>query len=390
MAIKYIDEIDIDHKRVFIRVDFNVPMKDGEIQNDLRIRAALPTLQYAVAHGAKIILGSHLGRPDGKMNSALSLAPVADRLFFYLKKEIVFSEDCEASANKKMVEDMAPGNILLLENLRFHPGEKSNSQHFAAQLAKLCDVYINDAFGAAHRAHASVSALPRLVKHRGAGFLVKKEIEALSRLLDDVQKPYAVVVGGSKVSDKIGLLENLVEYCDRMLIGGAMAYTFLKGIAVGNSRVEETFLEIAKKLIEKAKQHRVQLYLPEDHLIAKALSDTVEVETTEGKEIPDGWLGVDIGPRTIASYEEAIAGSRTIIWNGPMGAFEHEKFSGGTRAIAEAISKNRGYRVVGGGDSVSAVYQFKLQFKFSHISTGGGASLEFLEGRRLPGLAALQ
>lgn len=391
MAIKCVDEIDIQGKRVFIREDFNVPIQEKKILNDLRIRAALPTIQYAIEKNAKVILASHLGRPKGKVIPEYSLDPVAERLSFYLKKEVIFSESCEGSGNLKMIQRMKPGDVLLLENLRFHPGEESNSEHFATQLSKLCDVYINDAFGAIHRAHASVSALPRLIRNRGVGFLMKQEIHALSELLGKPSSPYAVVVGGAKAGDKIGVITNLLNRIDKMIIGGAMAYTFLKaeGKKVGNSRVEEDKLHLAKSILDQAKENHVECLLPTDHLIVKELRENAETETTDGNEIPDGWLGVDIGPKTIEAYRNALQGCKTIFWNGPMGVFEMKPFSKGTQEIAYAISKNKGFTVVGGGDSVNAVYEFKLQLKFSHISTGGGASLEFLEGKTLPGLKLL-
>lgn len=391
MAIKCIDEIDIQGKRVFIREDFNVPVQDHKILNDLRIKAALPTIEYAIEKGARLILASHLGRPKGKPIPEFSLEPVAERLSLYLKKEVIFAADCEGSGHQKMVQQMKPGDVLLLENLRFHPGEVSNSEHFANQLSKLCDVYINDAFGAVHRAHASVSALPRLIWERGVGFLMKREIEALTNLLATPKSPYAMVLGGAKIGDKIGVFTHLLDRVDKVMIGGAMAYTFLKaeGKKVGNSLIQEEKLAVAKSILEQAKENRVEFLLPKDHLIVKELREDAETGTTEGDEIPEGWLGVDIGPKTIELYQQALKDCKTILWNGPMGAFEMKPFSKGTEAIATVISKNKGFTVVGGGDSVNAVYEFKLQLKFSHISTGGGACLEFLEGKTLPGLMLL-
>ncbi len=391
MAIKCIDEIDIEGKRVFIREDFNVPIQEKKILNDLKIRAALPTIQYAIEKNAKVILASHLGRPRGKVIPEYSLLPVGERLSFYLKKEVTFSKSCEGSGNHKIIQQMKPGDVLLLENLRFHPGEESNSEHFATQLSKLCDVYINDAFGAVHRAHTSVAMLPRLIRNRGVGFLMKQEIHALSELLGKPASPYAVVVGGAKVGDKIGVITNLLNHIDKIIIGGAMAYTFLKaqGKKVGNSLTEGDKLHLAKSILDQARENRVECLLPIDHLIVKELRENAETETTEWDEIPDGWLGVDIGPKTIEAYRNALAECKTILWNGPMGVFEMKPFSKGTQEIAYAISKNKGFTVVGGGDSVNAVYEFKLQLKFSHISTGGGACLEFLEGKTLPGLKLL-
>lgn len=392
MAAKVIDQIQLEKKRVFIRVDFNIPLQDGKITNDTRIKAALPTIQYAIDHQAKVILASHLGRPKGKEIKELSLEPAAERLLFYLKKEVIFSESCEANGNKKIVQEMKEGDVLLLENLRFHPGEEANSEHFAHQLSKYADVYINDAFGVVHRAHASVFSLPKLVKEKGMGFLLKKEIDALSYLLTAPKKPFCVVLGGAKVSDKIPLIINLLNHVDIMIVGGRMAYTFLKaqGIKVGSSWVEDSQMGLAKEILEKAKEQNVEFLLPIDHVIAQELKTDVKKQLTFGSEIPEGWMGLDIGEKTIYLFEKAIQRSQTVLWNGPVGVFEVEPFSDGTLKIAQAISQNAGFTVVGGGDSVSAVAQFKLQFKFSHISTGGGAALCFLEGKELPGIKALE
>lgn len=392
MPIRWIDQITLSKKRVFIRVDFNVPMKNGQITSDTRIQAALPTIQYAIDHQAKVILASHLGRPKGKQEKEFSLEPVAQRLLFHLKKEVLFSQDCVAHGNRKIIQDMKEGDVLLLENLRFHPGEEANSEHFATQLSKYCDVYIDDAFGAVHRAHASVAALPKLMKEKGGGFLLKKEIEALSGLLHNSKRPFTVVLGGSKVSDKIDLIKNLLPKVDTMLVGGAMAYTFLKaqGKKVGKSLVEEDKVALAKNLLQEAEERQIEFLLPSDHVIAQELNETSTSKVTSDRSIPEGWMGLDIGPKTIERFREAIQKSETVLWNGPLGAFEVSPFSTGTLKIAQAISQNHGCTVVGGGDSVSAINQFKLQFKFFHVSTGGGASLEFLEGKILPGIAALE
>lgn len=392
MGIKYIDEMALAHKKVFIRVDFNLPMKDGKIVNDLRLKESLPTIQHAREQGAKIILASHLGRPEGKIVSKLSLEPIAELLLFYLKESVIFSHNCEANGNKKIVQDMKEGSVLLLENLRFHPGEEANSVHFANQLSKLCNVYINDAFGAIHRIHASVEALPKIVSVKGAGFLIKKEIEALTYLLKKPKKPYTIIIGGKKVSDKIGLLNCLLDQVDAIIIGGAMAYTFLRamGIKTGNSLVEEDKITVARDLLQRAKKNQVRLLLPIDHVVGKRLRDDTPVEVTLGSEVPDGWMGCDIGPKTIELYGKIISESQTVMWNGPLGAFEFKPFETGTKKIAETVGKNRGYTVVGGGDSVAAIQAFKSHYKFSHVSTGGGASLEFLEGKILPGLEALK
>lgn len=392
MAVKYIDQLDIQKKKVFIRVDFNVPMEQRQITSDARIRASLPTIQYAIEQGAKIILASHLGRPKGNVDLKFSLEPCAERLLFYLKKEVIFSKNCEAFGNKGIVRDMKEGSILLLENLRFHPGEEANSDHFALQLSELGDVYINDAFGAVHRAHASVYALPQLVKVKGAGFLIKKEMEALSFLLKNPPKPFTVIMGGAKISDKIDLISRLLECVDYLMIGGAMAYTFLraKGKKVGKSLVEEEKISLAERLLKKAEERRVRLLLPLDHVVTAAVEEGAKTEITLKDEISGEWMGGDIGPKTIELYEKVISDSKTIFWNGPMGAFEYSSFCRGTQKVAEAMAKNKGFTVVGGGDSVSAIQKFKLHYKFSHVSTGGGASLKFLEGKKLPGLVALE
>ncbi|HBQ20325.1 MAG: phosphoglycerate kinase [Deltaproteobacteria bacterium GWA2_38_16] len=392
MPIKFIDQLDLSKKKVFIRVDFNVPIQKGQITNDARIKAALPTIEYAISKGAKVILASHLGRPKGKEVKEFSLEPIAQRLLFLLKKEVIFSENCEANGNRKMIQDMKEGDVMLLENLRFHPGEEANSPHFATQLSKLCDVYIDDAFGCVHRAHASVEALPRLMKEKGAGFLLKKEMEALSTLLKNPNRPFTVILGGAKVSDKINLITHLLEKVNTMLIGGAMAYTLLKaqGKKVGTSLVEDDKLELAKYILEGVQKRKVELLLPVDHIISKEFSEDAVTQVTEGSEIPDNWMGLDIGPKTVQLFLETIQKSQTILWNGPVGAFEMAPFCEGTRRVAEAMAQNKGFTVVGGGDSVSAITQFKLQFKFSHVSTGGGASLEFLEGKILPGISALE
>ena len=392
MSIKSIEQFELQGKRVFLRVDFNVPMKNGKILSDARIQAVLPTLTYALDKGAKLILASHLGRPKGKVVPELSLEPIAVFLSEILHKDVFFSKNIEGHGNVKMIENMKPGEVILLENLRFHPGEEKNSAHFATQLSKYCDIYVNDAFGTSHRSHASVDALARIVQARGFGFLMQKEIENLSKLLGRPDEPYTVIVGGAKISDKISLLENLVPKVNCLIIGGAMAYTFLKakGIEVGNSLVEEDKLHFARRLMEAAKKNRTEILLPLDHVVVKELSETSESQTTRGQKIKNEWMGVDIGPFTIEAFLKRIEKSKTIMWNGPMGVFEMEPFSKGTKAIAEAIAQNKGFRVVGGGDSVSAITQFGLASQYSHVSTGGGASLEFLEGKALPGILALE
>ncbi|MBI4040536.1 MAG: phosphoglycerate kinase [Deltaproteobacteria bacterium] len=392
MPIQYIDELNIENARVFIRCDFNVPLKDGHITNDLRIKASIPTIEYAQSKNAKVILASHLGRPKGKIDKTLSLEPIAERLLIYLKREVFFSNDCQAYGNLKLIEQMRPQDVLLFENLRFHPGETNNSHHFALQLSKYADVYVNDAFGAAHRAHASVEALPKLFSEKGGGLLLKKEIQALTALIENRTPPYVVVLGGGKVSDKVSLLRQIIDVADTLLLGGAMAYPFLKaqGFEVGNSKLEEEAVDIAHDLLQEAKKKKIQIILPRDHWVAKRCDVDAEVEKTPSPAIPKGWMGLDIGPKTILQYAQILEKAKTIFWNGPMGIFEVAPFEQGTFAIAEAIANNNGYTVVGGGDSVAAVYKYQLQLKFSHVSTGGGASLEFLQGTPLPGILALE
>lgn len=395
-----IRDLDVKGKRVLVRVDFNVPQdkKTGEVKDDTRITAALPTVNYLAERGARVILMSHLGRPDGKPNPQFSLLPVVERLRQYVKGEVLFALDCVGPEAQKVVDKLEEGGIAVLENLRFHAQEEKNDPEFAKQLAGLGDLYVNDAFGAAHRAHASTEGVAKHFKQNAAGLLMEKEIDYLSAALEKPERPFVAILGGAKVSDKIAVIENLIPKADAILIGGAMAYTFLKaqGKGVGASLVEEEKVELARRLLEKAKG--IKFLLPVDHVAAekkdgppdsKGRPTVVFENPRETADIPVGLAGVDIGPRTIEEYSKAVAGARTIVWNGPMGIFENKDFAKGTFAVAKAVAESGAKSIVGGGDSASAVQKSGVADKISHISTGGGASLEFLEGKALPGVAAL-
>ena len=393
MVIKYIDELPIEGKRVFIRVDFNVSRKDGKITDDTRIRAALPTINYALEKGAKVILASHLGRPKGKgFEADFSMAPVGERLSELLERDVIVPEDCIGDAVKKLSQELESGHVMLLENLRFHEEEKKNNEQFAQKLAALAEVYINDAFGSAHRAHASTAGMARFVPVKGAGFLMRKEIEALTKITKSPEKPYTVVLGGAKVSDKIGMIENLMDKATSFLIGGGMAYTFLsaKGIEVGRSLLEPESLHTAKRILERAETRGITFRLPCDHVVASECSDAAKTEITASASIPKDMMALDIGPKTVELFRAEILKAKTIFWNGPLGVFELPPFASGTMAIAHAVADSSGMTVIGGGDSIAAVNKAGVASKISHISTGGGASLEFVEGKLLPGIAALE
>ncbi|TYP53269.1 phosphoglycerate kinase [Thermosediminibacter litoriperuensis] len=391
MNKKTVEDFDVMGKRVLVRVDFNVPMDDqGNITDDTRIRAALPTIEYLVNRKAKVILASHLGRPKGKFNPKYSLAPVARRLSELLGREVIMAEDCIGEKVEKAAALMKPGDVMLLENVRFYAEEEANDRGFAEKLARLADIYINDAFGTAHRAHASTAGVAEFLP-AGAGFLMKKEIETMGRALENPERPFAAILGGAKVSDKIGVIKNLLGKVDYLLIGGGMAFTFLKsmGYNIGRSLLEEDKVELAASLLEEARKKGVKVLLPEDVVVAPEIKEGVGYRTVPVSEIPGDMIGVDIGEVTRDRFAGVIKKARTVVWNGPMGVFEIRAFAEGTLAVARAMAESGAVTIVGGGDSAAAVEQLGFANAMTHISTGGGASLEFLEGRELPGVAVL-
>ncbi|MGA2483530.1 MAG: phosphoglycerate kinase [Candidatus Acidiferrales bacterium] len=390
-----IDDLDLRGKRVFIRVDFNVPLKDGVVTDDTRIRETLPTLRIAMQKGGRIVLASHLGRPKGGPEPKYSLLPAAKKLADLLGRDVRFSTDCVGAVAESKSKSLADGDILLLENVRFHPEEEKNDEGFSRSLAALCDgLFVCDAFGSAHRAHASVVGITRFVKQAAAGKLMEKELDYLGKATTDPARPFVAILGGAKVSDKIEVVENLMKLADAMLIGGGMAYTFLKsqGVPVGKSLVEEDKLDLARKILAEAKQRNFKFLLPVDHVVAPEFKPDSPASLCDVSATPAAQMGLDIGPRTIAAYSAEIARAKTIVWNGPMGVFEMPAFSKGTLEVARAVALatvSGATSIVGGGDSVAAVHQSGVADKISHISTGGGASLEFLAGRKLPGVEAL-
>ncbi len=393
MNKKTVKDVDVRDKRVLVRCDFNVPQDaEGKITDDNRIVGALPTIKYLLDHGAKVILCSHLGRPKGEFNMKYSLKPVADRLNELLGGKVTLAKDVIGDDAKAKVAALKPGEAVLLENVRFHKEEEKNDPEFSKALASFADVYVNDAFGTAHRAHASTAGVADYCKVNVAGFLIEKEVEIMGGALADPKRPFVAILGGAKVSDKIGVINNLIDKVDSLIIGGAMAYTFslAKGGKVGDSKVEPDKVELAKELMAKAAAKKVEMYLPVDTVITTEFSADAESKVCTAGEIPDGWEGLDIGPKTCELFAKVIASAKTVVWNGPMGVFEFEKFAVGTKAVAQALAENTdAVTIIGGGDSAAAVEQLGYADKVTHISTGGGASLEFLEGRVLPGIACL-
>ncbi|AFZ51048.1 phosphoglycerate kinase [Dactylococcopsis salina] len=394
-TIASLSETDVSGKRVLVRADFNVPMNpQGEITDDTRIRAALPTIKDLIQKNAKVILCSHMGRPKGEVKEKLRLTPVAERLSQLLEQEVVKCDDCIGDAVKQKIDGLQNSQVALLENLRFHSEEEANDPEFSKQLAANADVYVNDAFGTAHRAHASTEGVTKHLSPCVGGYLIEKELDYLKKAVENPQRPFAAIIGGSKVSSKIGVIETLIEKCDKLIIGGGMIFTFFKarGMSVGNSLVENDKLDLAKSLEAKAKEKGVEIIFPTDVIIADNFAEDANTQTVTVENIPNSWMGLDIGPKSVEAFKEALSDCKGVIWNGPMGVFEMEAFAKGTEAIARTLAEltdNGATTIIGGGDSVSAVEKVGVADKMSHISTGGGASLELLEGKELPGIVAL-
>ncbi|MEN0589394.1 phosphoglycerate kinase [Kurthia gibsonii] len=387
---KTMNDVEVKGKRVFVRVDFNVPMEDGKITDDTRIRAALPTIKHLVDEDAKVILASHLGRPKGEVVEDMRLTAVGNRLAELLGKPVLKLDESVGETVKTAVHNMNDGDVVLLENVRFHKGEEKNDAELAKQFAELAEIYVNDAFGAAHRAHASTAGIAEYLP-AVSGFLLQKELDVLGKALSDPERPFTAIIGGAKVKDKIGVIDHLLDKVDNLIIGGGLAYTFVKaqGHEIGNSLVEEDKIELAKEFMQKAKDKGVNFLMPVDAVVASEFSKDADSKVVDIGAIPADWMGLDIGPKTVALYADTIKNSKLIIWNGPMGVFEMEKFADGTKGVAEAMAETAGYTIIGGGDSAAAVEKFHVADKMDHISTGGGASLEFMEGKELPGVVAL-
>jgi phosphoglycerate kinase len=388
---KTLEDLDVTGKSVLFRVDLNAPIKDGVVTDDTRISAILPTLKYLMEKKAKVTLMSHLGRPEGKKNPKYTLLPVAERLAQLSGKEILFPDDCIGDGVKKLSQEQNVNQVILLENLRFHADEEGNNKEFAEKLKGNHEIYVSDAFGALHRSHASTAALPAMFQERAIGLLIQKELEFLYPLVKNPNRPYSVILGGAKISDKLKVVDTLVRKVDRLFIGGAMVFTFLKarGFDIGSSLFEEKMVPRAKRIMQDAEERNVSIYLPKDFVIARSMKDLSEIKTTDSIAIPDGWTGLDVGPKTVAHFTEFLQGSSTILWNGPMGWFEQPPFDKGTVDLAINISRMDGIKIIGGGDSAAAVAHAGVADKMNHISTGGGATLEFIEDPLLPGLKAL-
>lgn len=389
---KTVEDLDVKGKKVLVRCDFNVPLKDGEITNDKRIVAALPTIKYLVENGARVILCSHLGRPKGEYKPEFSLAPVAARLSEYLDKEVKLAEDENVVGEnaKKLTDELEDGDVMLLENVRYRKEETKNEENFSKELASLADLYVNDAFGTAHRAHCSTTGVASYLPS-ACGYLIQKEIKFMGEALANPKRPLVAILGGAKVSDKIGVITNLLDKCDTLIIGGGMAYTFMKALGhqIGNSLLEEDKIELAGEMMKTAKEKGVKFLIPVDNKVGKEYDENTESQIVNSDEIPDGWMGLDIGPKSQEMFADAVKDAGTVIWNGPMGVSEWDNFAAGTIAVAKAVAESGAISIIGGGDSVAAVTKLGFSDKMSHISTGGGASLEFLEGKELPGIAAI-
>jgi len=387
---KTVEDLDVKGKRVLVRCDFNVPLKDGVITDDKRIRESMKTIRYLADQGARVILCSHLGRPKGEFNDKFTLAPVAARISELLGKEVVFAKDVIGEDAKAKAAALKDGDVMLIENVRFHAEEEKNDPEFSKSLASLAELYVNDAFGTSHRAHASTAGVADYLPS-ACGYLIQKEIEIMGGALNNPRRPFVAILGGAKVSDKIGVINNLIQKCDTLIIGGGMAYTFIKakGGEIGASLLEADKIDLANELLEKAAARGIEFLLPTDNIVGDKFAPDCAFKTVDSSSIPEGWMGLDIGPETIKLFTEAVHGAGTIVWNGPLGVFEFENFANGTKAIARAVAESGAVSIIGGGDSAAAVEQLGYADRMTHISTGGGASLEFLEGLELPGIAAL-